>query len=316
MKPKSNFLLWCVGISPDIAAELTPSERLKMRIIGATLFIPTIMALFSGGYALFTVFDENQTISIVGGLVWATIIFTIDRALVAAIKNSFLSITFRLMVGFVISLSISEPLVLHIFKDAIVEEQNDVFSKKNQSVDSLYEARIQPIRTALETQRMAVNEANHQKIIEGDGTGGKKVEGRGQSYDDKKKEAERLEAKFKEEENIAIIRIKALEAQRDDEKSGVKQTAAHGLLGRMQSLGRLSANPKDKTVFWSVWVLRILFLLVEMMPLIIKLTSIDTRSLYIKVMNTKNEHTEIAFEKTSKARIEVRVREQKPCLTV
>ena len=118
-----------------------------------------------------------------------------------------------------------------------------------------------------------------------------------------------LESKFIK--SLSNDRITALEIRREVEKALVQQTAANGLLGRMQSLGRLSANPKDDTVFWSVWVVRILFLLIEMLPLLIKLTSIDSKSLYISVTNMKNNHTEIAFEKTNKARLEVRVKEQK-----
>jgi hypothetical protein len=254
-----------------------------MRIIGATLFIPTIMALFSGGYAIYTIFDSNQNIAIIGGLIWASVIFMIDRALVAAIKNSFWSIASRVVTGLIISLSISEPLVLQIFHDAITEEQADVLKNKSTRIDSLYEARIEPIRREIEAKRIAVDTTYSLSLAEMNGTRGTGRRGHGESYDITKAESKRLEAEFKKLDSLDNARITALEKQRDSEKALVQQTAANGLLGRMQSLGRLSANPKDDTVFWSVWVVRILFLLIEMLPLLIKLTSIDSKSLYISV---------------------------------
>ena len=175
-----------------------------MRIIGATLFIPTIMASFSGGYAIYTIFDYDQNIAIIGGLIWASIIFMIDRALVAAIKNSFWAIAFRVVAGLIISLSISEPPVLQIFHDAITEEQADVLKTKSTRIDSLYEVRIEPIRKAIDTQRIAVDSAKHRAIIESDGTGGSGNDGDGRNYRHKTEEASRLETEFKKRQ-IQVI---------------------------------------------------------------------------------------------------------------
>ena len=74
-----KFLIWSAGANHEILArEICLTERYKYESIGATVVLTSIMAFFSGGYALFTVFS-SVPVSIALGTVWGCIIFNLDR---------------------------------------------------------------------------------------------------------------------------------------------------------------------------------------------------------------------------------------------
>lgn len=57
MSTLKNFFLSCSGVDRTILAK-APSDENKYVGIGATIFFTGVLALFSSGYALFTVFDS------------------------------------------------------------------------------------------------------------------------------------------------------------------------------------------------------------------------------------------------------------------
>ena len=86
MKNIEQFFLFCSGVNADIL-EKCPSDKNKYVGIGATIFFTGLLAFFSSGYALFTVF-ESYWAAIAFGAVWGLMIFNLDRYIVMSMKNN------------------------------------------------------------------------------------------------------------------------------------------------------------------------------------------------------------------------------------
>src|ERR1700749_582556 len=127
-------------------ADLEVLERPECRIehnryvgIGATIFLTAVLASFSGGYALFTVFKSTY-FSVLFGLFWGLIVFNLDRYIVSSMRkkridpnlpfrtqvrlklNEFLIALPRLLLAFFIAVVITRPLELRLF-EAEIEAQ-------------------------------------------------------------------------------------------------------------------------------------------------------------------------------------------------
>ncbi len=57
MRSPEQFFLFCSGVEPSIL-EKCFSDRNKYAGVGATVFFTGVLAFFSSGYALYTVFES------------------------------------------------------------------------------------------------------------------------------------------------------------------------------------------------------------------------------------------------------------------
>jgi|GEM_PF-1219266 hypothetical protein len=146
-----NFLIFCSGCDPDILNECPKSEKVKFSSIGATVLFTGILASLSGGYALYTIFQDLQfsgLLAILFGLLWGGIIFNIDRYLVSSlkkqgnIKRELLLATPRFLMAIIISLVVSKPLEVRIFQDRIAvqiyENKNNATLKAKKKLDTIF----------------------------------------------------------------------------------------------------------------------------------------------------------------------------------
>ena len=85
MSPLQAFLVNCSGVDKTIL-EKCPSDVNKYVGIGATVLFTGILAFFSAGYALYTVFDSYLA-AIAFGAVWGLMIFNLDRYIVSSMKS-------------------------------------------------------------------------------------------------------------------------------------------------------------------------------------------------------------------------------------
>lgn len=153
---KLNHIFWWVAGADRNKMEKCPSDQKKMGAIGMVILMTSIVAFFAGtAAALFFTEKDGATSGNVGwsiafGILWAIIIFIIDRSLVVTMKKDPTSphprksligpFIFRIFLAFIISLMISSPLELFIFegylKTARLEfekEQAKVFVEDQQS---------------------------------------------------------------------------------------------------------------------------------------------------------------------------------------
>jgi hypothetical protein len=130
----ARIFFWLSGASEESLRECPAWERRKYVAFGATVLVPSLFALISSAYAISTLTD-NWAYIIPVSLVWAFIILTVDRALLAtyrAYQSFFRKISqfaLRIVVAALMGLTISHPLALLLFRDtvsSVIEKHRDV----------------------------------------------------------------------------------------------------------------------------------------------------------------------------------------------
>lgn len=145
-----ELLIFCSGSDKDLINQCPKSERNKYASIGATVLLTSILAAISSGYALYTIFrgEEYALESAIGfGLLWATIIFNLDRYIVSSLRKEgnwqreLLYAAPRLVIAILISLVIAKPLEVRIFasriEQQILQDKRQKLEDEKLSIDKL-----------------------------------------------------------------------------------------------------------------------------------------------------------------------------------
>lgn len=127
----SKFLIKCSGADKEILDQCTIKEKNKFIGIGSTLILTAVLASLSGGYAIYSTFDSVVISSIIGTF-WGIVIFSLDRYIVTSIDkkgewwNQLLTALPRLLMAFVLAITISKPLELRLFQDAVNKSMGEI----------------------------------------------------------------------------------------------------------------------------------------------------------------------------------------------
>jgi hypothetical protein len=126
----SNFLIFCSGADKSVL-ELCPTEKTKYHGIGSTVFLTSLLAILSGGYAIYFTF-QSVFISVLLGSFWGLVIFSLDRYIVSSIKKTgkprqeLLMALPRILMALVLAITISKPLELRLFQDAVNKAMGEI----------------------------------------------------------------------------------------------------------------------------------------------------------------------------------------------
>lgn len=215
-----RVFFWLAGASADNLDACPAWERRKYVAFGATVLVPSTFATIACAYALSTLTDNWWIIGIVS-LVWAFIILTVDRALLAtyrAYQNIFRKLSqfsLRIVVAALMGITISHPLTLLLFKDTITsvieaERQIDIDQVRQLSVTqkAAVEVRAKTLETEIATQREAWNASFSAKFLD---ENGKPIE-KPLTDDEKKAKTER-EAKIAEAIAPGKLRLDTLDKE-------------------------------------------------------------------------------------------------------
>ena len=124
MHSLKRAFFWLSGAGTETLEQCPAWEQRKYVAFGATVLVPCAFAFIACAYALSTL-TENARIIYPVAAVWAFIILTIDRALLAgyrAYASFFRKISqffLRLVVAVLMGITIAHPLVLLLFRDTI-----------------------------------------------------------------------------------------------------------------------------------------------------------------------------------------------------
>lgn len=131
-----NEFLWiCAGADRKVLRQC-PTDYAKYAGIGGTILFTALMAMLSGGYALYSVF-YNGYYAFFFGVFWGLLIFNLDRFIVNTMYSDgkvtiswreFYSGLPRIIMAIFLGIVISTPLELKIFEDAIdirIEQDKD-----------------------------------------------------------------------------------------------------------------------------------------------------------------------------------------------
>lgn len=215
-----RVFFWLAGASSDNLDACPAWERRKYVAFGATVLVPSTFAIIACAYALSTLTDNVWVIGAVS-LVWAFIILTVDRALLAtyrAYQNIFRKMSqfaLRMVVAALMGVTISHPLTLLLFKDTITsviekdrEKEIEQARKDGAAQKALVEARVKTLEEEIAKQREAWNASFNAKFLD---ENGKPVE-KPLTEDEKKAKAER-DAKIAEATAPGKLRLEVLDKE-------------------------------------------------------------------------------------------------------
>jgi hypothetical protein len=168
---------WLSGAGTETLERCPNWEQRKYVAFGCTVLVPCAFAFIACAYALSTISNDPKVIYPVAG-VWAFIILTIDRALLAGYRP-YLSIfrklsqfSLRLIVAVLMGITIAHPLVLLLFRDTISSVIEKDRSAEIELVRSAFDgekekvrARINSLDSGLAAQRERWNESFQAKFI-------------------------------------------------------------------------------------------------------------------------------------------------------
>ncbi len=312
MKNLQDFFLFCSGVESTVL-EKCPTDRNKYAGIGATVFFTGVLAFFSAGYALYTVFDSYWMAGAFG-IVWGLMIFNLDRYIVMSMKSNgkwgrdFFVALPRLLMAVLLALVISKPLELKIFEKEIraelVQMEQEVFKQQEDRVKVRYQTQIDELRAqtlALKSEIAAKTTYRDSiaktAVQEADGTGGSRKKNLGPIYRTKKEAADQAQVELNAFllENQPLVREKELAAQKLEnaiqaDVAQLDRGRYDGLAARLDALSRLA--DRSLAIFYASIFITLLFVAVETAPILVKL--ISYRSPYDYVLHQQEQVFQMA----------------------
>ena len=284
-----NEFLWiCAGANRKILRQC-PTDYAKYAGIGGTIFFTALMAMLSGGYALYFVFNSVPK-AIAFGVFWGMLIFNLDRFIVNTMYSDgkvtiswqeFYSGLPRIIMAVFLGIVISTPLEMKIFEDRInsqlvqdnIERTNRSRAKANEGNASLLNR-----RDALEKEQKEIRnrlaKANQELKEEGEGAALSGKAGHGPIYEDKKANRDAIQdelvnwnsAHESELEDVKKqIQINSQNAS-DDIKKGNKE---NGFCVRYEAFSNIKSDNVALNIV-SIMIM-LLFIIIETAPTFFKM---------------------------------------------
>jgi Domain of unknown function (DUF4407) len=303
-----RFLLGCSGADLTILGkDECAIEQNKYLGIGATILSTAVLASFSGGYALYTVFD-SLPLSLLFGLLWGAIIFNLDRYIVSSLRKADLNGGLsrrerlaqklnevsralpRLVLAVFISIVITKPIELRLFNHEIgtefekskIDEAIEIQARADEEFAQIgtLEQKNLTLNNEINEKEKQKYDIQQQKFAELDGWGGSRRPGDGPIHKEKQRAFDRASAELEDlkRTNLPVIakndqEIEARKAQKElrikSEKEEVEKPA--GLLKRLEMLDKL--KNKHPIINWASNFIVLLFILLETAPIFVKLLS-------------------------------------------
>ena len=220
----NEFLWTCAGVNKRILRQCR-TDYAKYAGIGGTILFTALMAMLSGGYAIYTVFNST-IVAICFGVFWGLLIFNLDRFMVNTMySDGTHKITLdefkggfpRLILAIFLGIVISAPIELRIFDDKIqsqllidqgkvsddVKEANEALYNERTRLTELrrtYEDRLSELRNGdangvssriIEMER-SLEEAENRLYEETNGTGITKKRGFGPAAQKLQEQVDRM----------------------------------------------------------------------------------------------------------------------------
>lgn len=258
------------------------SARMTQTMLGVMVFITGIFASISASFAIYTAF-KSVSIAVSVGILWGLMIIWFDRAIVASANRW--TIAIRLPIALIIGFSVSIPLELKILEGRLDKfltdkskiENKDVLDRRNAQINS-FQNQKKVLEDAVD--KYGENVAKWSNAMEAEARGrpregSPRPKGRGPVWDEARMNKETNEKLLKDTTDrlTALKEKEAAELKRIDDELinpivGYTQQD-YTFLSRFEALEGLkqeSAPARDLS-----WLLRLLFVFVEMFPALLKL---------------------------------------------
>ncbi len=280
-----------------------------MQTMGLCVLITPLLGFASGTFASQLLTNVLLTALCIG-LLWAIIVFIIDRAVVSATKPGEINfgVLGRIFLACAFAVIISVPIELKLFNDAIIEKLNDQLTKDAKRTNEYYDGEIQKINLSLVKAHHPIELAKQTYIVELDGGAGRKVAGNGAIAKLKGQLYREADSSYKIYAKDQQAEINSLNIKRRIDLKNLGEFQAKGFLGQIESLDKLS--DENKHVFSVIWGLRIFMLLIELTPIFIKLGMSRKDNVYHDIVTKSGGNSLIIYDSTQQLRTEVIVKSE------
>jgi hypothetical protein len=319
LNPLSRALYFSAGADVQLLRYCPNYDRVKLQGIGGTVIATALLAFVSGSYAIYTVFGPNSpgrdeplslawfAISILIGLVWAAVIYNLDRFIVAAsghgdgtdkIKfREFSQALPRIAMACLIGFVIAKPLEIRIMKSEIdtrlEQQQADLREEYMARAAKVRDGQIEVVTRSkqelaeqrdkksqqLETLRLEWNKAEEAFRQEFEGSGGTGQKGVGKVAAEKKSLLEQRksayeEAKLRIEPEIIELQTRIKEKNTEADKAQQEYIEADSKAKRQsEQLNGLVKRIEiaDEISPMASLFLTLMLIFIEVAPLIFKM---------------------------------------------
>jgi hypothetical protein len=296
---RRHFLWWCAGAVPE-TLRLYPTEKAKYEGIGGAVLTTGVLAFLSGFYAIYTTLATGpySVLTSIGfGVLWAAAIFNLDRYIVSSLHKptdagtrwrqrlaqTWLPALPRLALAILIGITLSKPLELRLFNNAIagqaeINRDQAVMTKRASLTESSrlgeISAELNKLNEEIASKQNRATFLEDEFHKETDGTGGSLRYG--YSAVARLKEAAALQAR----QQVTEVQERAqqlqaekdrITAQNDQQVDAFRQSLTDDFLTRMRALADLSAN--SLAVWWVSTFVMFLLIGIEITPVLVKLLS-------------------------------------------
>ncbi|WP_339812848.1 DUF4407 domain-containing protein [uncultured Imperialibacter sp.] len=321
MKKFTSFFWFCSGASHSLLKRC-PTEAARFVSVGGAVFFTGLLAAVSGGFALYSVFN-NYWVATLFGLLWGLMIFNLDRFLVSSLKKSenkwqeWLMASPRILLAVLIAIVVAKPLELRIFQPEIEAELVLIKEEQKTAEGAMIASRYSPLIAGYKAELSQLEAQIASKEIirddlaklaqeEADGTGGSGRRNLGPIYAVKKANAERAETELKELKASHSDLISTLREKQDsvvllqaNEMAKIDVSHIGGLALQLEALARL-ANKYSSIAFANIFIM-LLFVMIEASPLLVKLMS--PRGPYDDLLEA-HEHAFVNYRKSKVHRLD------------
>lgn len=193
-----SIIYFSSGVNLEILEKCNQSEHIKHYCIGLTVLLTALLATLSGGYALFTIFD-NILLAISFGMLWGLVIYNIDRFIVSTFNKTGMFLydiklaSVRIILAIIIAFCVSRPIELRLFEKEIYNYIIDKYSKQVADEERKYLSLISDLENKIAAKRKEISnfetglaaykktrdEAANAYHAECDGTNGTGIKGDG-----------------------------------------------------------------------------------------------------------------------------------------
>lgn len=328
-KKIETIFLWSSGADLEVL-KLVPTEKSKYFGIGGTIIFTALMASFAGGYAFFTAFKSTY-LAIPFGLFWGTLIFNLDRYIVASFgvgdgkrtisKQEIIEAAPRLVMAIILGFVISTPLELKLFEKEINAKINTDISIITQKIINSSDTDPRMKSLNVERKQLEKDISNRNQIIESKKVfweqankdkndewnlgkfSGKK--GKGGYYEDLKKVSDNAQEEYMKIKNeysnlndIAYRKIENIDNQINLRQTQLSSEIENQKTVQQQNdglLARLKAlsdlTSTNTTLLFSKWLITLLFIFIEIAPILFKMMT--ERGPYDDIMDRKKHEIKV-----------------------
>lgn len=265
-----NIFHFAAGVSPEIIERCSPAEKSKYAQLGSLIYIPLVTGMLAVIFA--SLYHTHNAIAIaLVCLVWGGVVFVIERTMIASLRPGTFSaaVLFRIILAFAMSMVISELLTLFVFNkdvEAVIVRRHTL---QLEQIRAQGDERIRQLNEQLTLAQARVQEAYDGLYSETAGISGSGHYGTGPAQ---RAAEDRMKwAQVQLDSTNAQMPAKIREAQ-DETDRAIAQAQAYQTLGLLDALATLHEMSHERRIVMIILlIVHVLFLTVELMPLVIKL---------------------------------------------